>query len=857
MTRIFLFFIFTVFPAFQLFSQTTRGYWVHLDRQLNRDSLQALFKEVRMPASQRASVVLNSLYTLSGQTGKSVEDWIEQIRISRSGKIESVRRHRIVNGFFIQMEPSLITSLQQLEEVNFVEDVTDLHFYLIEPVRMEEEPAQVRAIGAAEPGLVAVGARFLWSLGYTGKGVKILSFDTGIWPEHPSFGGRFYGEYVPLRYAWNGIWSQFPVDKSSSHGTHTVGTMAGLDTATADTIGLAFRAYFMATDPIVSNLADTIGVSNLMACYEWAIDPDGNPNTTDDMPSVICNSWGTSGNAGFCGSFVADMLELIDIVGIANEYSAGNNGPGMGTVGIPALMNPGILNAFAVGAVNGNIPSFPIANFSGRGPTPCLGGGSVEIKPEVVAPGVNVRSAVRKDGYAFYDGTSMAGPHVAGVMALLKEAFPDLPGEELKAALYFSATDLGDPGEDNTFGRGMIHAEAAFQWLLDEGHVPVSPVSPFPELAIEKPPVGMLDLKCSPNWIPSFSLFNEGNIPIQDTILFSVELNGVPAPGWSQFVSLLPGQRIQIQSPDILTLQEGRNEIWISAKQRQVAQEKDMVNNNRTFRFTYIPEQTAPYSYRFEADSLNAEDWNLLNPDMGRTFELYNTAGQDSGAKSAAIRWVLYSPADGQADYLIAPVVRLEGGTHVIGFDVAHQLRAANAKDSLFVFASSDCGFSFPHRLFSAGATQLATASGTSPTNFIPSQPEHWKRFNLEVPESLSNQTVIFALVAQNRRGGNLFIDDFSIFPQFDPLGYETLSQPEPAVFPNPFSNSIQLRIPTGQTAYEVNLFDVSGRNIPISLSSAAEQTIMIETENIPTGLYFLRVKTSSGAYTFRLICQN
>jgi subtilisin family serine protease len=78
----------------------------------------------------------------------------------------------------------------------------------------------------------------------------------------------------------------------------------------------------------------------------------------------------------------------------------------------------------------------------------------IDIKPEVSAPGVSVCSASGHDGYAMLSGTSMACPHVSGVLLLLKEAFPYLGAYELKYAIYKTASDLGDPGEDNIYGNG-------------------------------------------------------------------------------------------------------------------------------------------------------------------------------------------------------------------------------------------------------------------------------------------------------------------------------------------------------------------------------------------------------------------
>jgi hypothetical protein len=122
-------------------------------------------------------------------------------------------------------------------------------------------------------------------------------------------------------------------------------------------------------------------------------------------------------------------------------------------------------NGYAIGAVDGNF-GFPppIASFSSRGPSTCPGHTPpADIKPEVVAPGVNVRSSVPGGGYQSngWSGTSMAGPHVTGIFALLREVNPDIDVATAKQIIMDTARDLGVAGEDNTFGWGIPDAYAA------------------------------------------------------------------------------------------------------------------------------------------------------------------------------------------------------------------------------------------------------------------------------------------------------------------------------------------------------------------------------------------------------------
>ena len=128
----------------------------------------------------------------------------------------------------------------------------------------------------------------------------------------------------------------------------------------------------------------------------------------------------------------------------------------------PASRAASETSSFSVGAVDAQEPVFPyyIANFSSRGPSRC---DDISIKPEVVAPGVAVYSSIPGPGGAYdvLSGTSMAGPHVAGTVALIRQVNPDISPEAVKLLLMQTARDLSGVDEDNTFGHGIIDAYAA------------------------------------------------------------------------------------------------------------------------------------------------------------------------------------------------------------------------------------------------------------------------------------------------------------------------------------------------------------------------------------------------------------
>ncbi|MBM3317651.1 MAG: S8 family serine peptidase, partial [Candidatus Eisenbacteria bacterium] len=338
---------------------------------------------------------------------------------------------------------------------------------LIPPVGERRGGQPARGIGVT-PGLRAIGADRVWrELGLTGRGILVANIDTGVDGKHPALASRWRGGHGhPASECWLDVLGghpHSPVDEDG-HGTHVMGTITGLGAATGDTIGVAWNALWIACNaidqPVSSDFDDDI-----IAAFEWFADPDGDPLSVDDVPHVIQNSWGVTENFpgyGDCDDRWWAVIDHCEAAGAATTWSAGNYGPGYYTMASPADRITSPWNAFSVGAVDATSHGFPypIAEFSSRGPSGCDG---VTLKPEVVAPGVNVYSSIPQGRYAQsgWSGTSMAGPHVAGTIALMCEAAPDLTVDQLKEILFTTAIDLGRPGEDNTYGAGIIDAYAA------------------------------------------------------------------------------------------------------------------------------------------------------------------------------------------------------------------------------------------------------------------------------------------------------------------------------------------------------------------------------------------------------------
>lgn len=446
---------------------------ITLADQVDTRALLYKYEAEKTPLAQRSFEVITQLQEKAAATQPAILARLDQTAGVEKGSATSVW---IVNLIYVRANADAIERIASWNETG----------EMILNYGLENEPGSnpqpsVSTPNSSEPGLRAIKAPFMWAKGYTGYGRKGLVIDTGQDGDHPALLANFWGNHVPKAQAWNG--SAWPED-CADHGSHVAGIMFGLDRKTNDTIGVAYNANWLGAPMFFPVNTDGTGCSqefsqtiftNLQS-FQWALNPDGNAATTADQPDCINNSW-RAGNVD-CGTTSAiNSINALEAAGVAVIFAQGNAGPNPSTVTSGAAINTDLVNTFAVGAVNGNNASFPIADFSSRGPSPCGGSGALQIKPEVSAPGVSVRSSFNNGIYSAIDGTSMAAPHAAGALILLKEAFPALSGIQLKTALYNSAIDLGTAGEDNVYGKGMINLEAAFNLLVSQGNTPATPVS--------------------------------------------------------------------------------------------------------------------------------------------------------------------------------------------------------------------------------------------------------------------------------------------------------------------------------------------------------------------------------------------
>ncbi len=316
------------------------------------------------------------------------------------------------------------------------------------------------APSAPDWNLTNIGADRVWhELGVTGAGIVIGQSDSGADVSHPELIDSYRGMGSNHDYNWFDPWQHTAApNDDGGHGTHTLGTIVG------NNVGVAPDTQWFACANLDRNLGNP---ALYLDCMQFMLAPfpqDGDPFIDGDplrSAHVLNNSWGCPEKQEGCDAeSLRTAVRSLRNAGIFIVASAGNEGPDCETVSSPLAIYDEV---FSVGAVDRNNN---IAKFSSTGPVTV--DGSYHTKPDIAAPGVDVLSALPGNDYGYNSGTSMAGPHVVGVVALMWSANPALIGdiERTEEILRTTATPFTPQEHDSTLPADLQGMENELPGIL-------------------------------------------------------------------------------------------------------------------------------------------------------------------------------------------------------------------------------------------------------------------------------------------------------------------------------------------------------------------------------------------------------
>jgi hypothetical protein len=323
--------------------------------------------------------------------------------------------------------------LRAAAELNEIAQIIPVEIWFAPPPQAEEIPtSEAKTQTAYSWNLTMTHVDEVHAMGYQGQGVTVAAIDTGVDADHPEFDRteRMAGWFD----ATSGQANPYDI---SGHGTHVLAVAVG------NSVGVAPQSeWLMANACVAANFCYSY---DILEAADWVL---------SQQPEVVNISLGSSGTS----TWFESMKQALHAADIYTVGSVGNNGPWCSSGSNPANL-PGFTS---VGALQSN---GYIASWSSRGQAwgwP---------QPSITAPGVNIRSAWPGGGYSYQSGTSAAAPHIAGIVALMRDACPSCNRNQIRSALLNAAEYVGD-GQcgiwqagrvDQVYGWGRANALSAVQ----------------------------------------------------------------------------------------------------------------------------------------------------------------------------------------------------------------------------------------------------------------------------------------------------------------------------------------------------------------------------------------------------------
>jgi len=672
----------------------------------------------------------------------------------------------------------------------------------------------------------------------TGKPDVIVGVvDGGIQVNHPDLAANM----------WPGNGFNFITNNTNitgeEHGSHTAGTVSAVNNNGIGVSGIAGGDGTPNSGARLMSLqvfSTTGSAANFAAVYPWSADRGA---------AISQNSW----NYTTAGTFSQAVLDAIDYF-IANGggtvmtggiviFSGGNNG--VDEAKYPAFYPPTI----AVAASNNRDIKSNYSNFGAYIDITAPGGEqNTDQDPR------GVLSTVNAGGYAFFQGTSMACPHVSGVAALILSRAPGLlTSAQLRSILLANVDNIYplNPTYTGKLGTGRLNA---FKCLQAASILAGNNTLDVKVSAVTAPTSG---LWCKVPFSPAIRIRNIGSDTIT-SLQVGLILDGVPVgpPTTINALSIATFRESGlIVLPFSLSPSVGNHTLKVFTLQPNGGIDQRPVNDTTTIAFTIAPSLNLPYTESFQTTPFPPANGSaIINADNDITWARRTTAG-NPGSASIWLNNYDYD-APGETDIYRTPKINTSVlDSLTITFNVAYQPYPGSS-DSLRVLFSPDCGNTWLRTGYAKGGSQLSTVAGTNTASFAPANASQWRTEKITLKDFCTNDlsSVMIGFEAYNDYGNNLFIDGIDI------AGYtshqrnvllSSISLPKPALCVNNFTPEISFRNEGVDTLTSLKLnYQTDGGTISTiawtgSLIKCQMATVALPAGSAPVGTHVIKVFAS------------
>lgn len=711
--------------------------------------MKKFFLIVSLCAALVAKVASQNVYTefVDGQVYLKIKEQFPVKYLSDKASIkdfsflEKVKQQfdiqRVRASFYFAKEPQLNHVLRvyfndagKVEQlIKFLEDQPEVEY--AEKVPLHRKSLTPNDLGANNTGstgqwfLHKINAQLAWDISLGSSAIKVAVVDDAVQVTHPDLNDVC----LPGQDVSDGDNDPNPPNANFSHGTHVAG-IVGAETNNGS--GIASIGFGISIIPVKAT-NDAEFITDGYEGVVWAIN-----NGAD----VINMSWGGSGGS----QTGQNIMNTGNNAGVVLVAAAGNDN--VSTTFFPAGFN----HVISVASTSSTDAKSSFSNY----------GSWIDIS----APGSSIRSTLPSTTYGINSGTSMASPLVAGLCGLMLSANPLLTPQEVLDCLQLTADNIN--AQNGSFigqlGGGRINAQAALQCASASA------------LAFDASVLSILSPQgstCNSTITPQISIRNTGQSSISSLAL-TIQLDGLPATNFN-WTGSLASQATALVTLPAITSSIGTHMLTICSATINGSQIDGFVGNNcKTTSFTIVSPigLSLPFSESFESGSFTTNGWTVSNPDNGLGWEVITTAGTLPGNKSARIPFYSYS-STGERDALITPTLNFAPYTDIsLSFSHAYRRYNSSSTDSLIISISTDCGETYPTRIFVGGENgqgSFATAA-ISTTDFVPATSNDWCTgpvgadcFQIDLNAFSGISGVRIKFEGYNNYGNNLYLDNINI----------------------------------------------------------------------------------------------